>query len=71
MKKIVYFEDCRRKSHPLGLAKNDEEVWTMINTFLVKHYYKAPYVREWDDENGKQWCDVGSRGEFFYTEENK
>ena len=43
----------------------------MINTFLVKHYYKAPYVREWDDEDGKHWYDVGSHSEFFYTEANK
>lgn len=71
MKKIVYFEDCQGISHPLGLAKNDEEVWTMINTFLIKHHYKAPYVREWDDEDGKHWYDVGSHSEFFYTEANK
>ena len=71
MKKIVYFEDCKRASHPLGLAKNDEEAWTMIYTFLVKHCYKAPYVREWDDENGKHRYDVGSHSEFFYTEVNK
>lgn len=68
---IVYFEDRRAVSHPLGEVKNKEEAWTLIHTFLVKHNYTAVYVREWDDEDGKHWYDVGSHSEFFYTEENK
>ena len=42
MAKIVYFEDCKGISHPLGLVESDKEVWTIINTFLIKHNYKAP-----------------------------
>lgn len=69
MKKlIVYFEDCRAVKHPIGEVKDKSEAWTVINTFLVKHRYHAPYIREWDDGN-QHWYDVGSHSEFFYTEE--
>ena len=44
MAKIVYFEDCKGISHPLGLVESDKEAWAIISTFLIKHYYKASYV---------------------------
>ena len=71
MKMIVYFEDSRGNVHPIGTAADKKEAWSMIHAFLVKHNYTAPYVREWDDEDGKHWYDVGSHTEFFYTEEIK
>lgn len=67
----VYFENSKRKIQFLGNVKNNKMAWELIYAFLNEHKYKPYYVREWDDENGKHWYDVGSHTEFFYTEESE
>lgn len=64
--KEVFFHDYAGGVRSLGV---NEDVWGIITKFLKEHNYIAPYVREWTDEDGVHYYDVGSHTEFFSSKE--
>lgn len=64
---IVEFEHSNETRSCLGEAQTKEEAWKLINDFLAKCDYKAPYFRVnpiWEEH--RIWIDAGSHTEFFY-----
>lgn len=61
----VYFVDNLNKKRLLcDNADSDREAHKIINDFLKSKNYKAPYFREWIEDN-IIIVDVGSHTEFF------
>ena len=67
----LYFENKFGSRFAIDYPSSREEAWGIIRRFLDKYNYKIPYVREWDDEEGLHWYDVGSHSEFFILEGDK
>ena len=61
---IVEFEHSNETRSCLGEAQTKEEAWKLINDFLAKCDYKAPYFRVnpiWEEH--RIWIDAGSHTE--------
>lgn len=61
----LYFQNSNGQRHIIGHPENRAEAYRIIREFLNDHRYKSYYMREWTDENGETWVDVGSHTEFF------
>lgn len=61
----LYFQNKNSERRVIGHPKNRAEAYRIIREFLDNHHYKSYYTREWTDENGETWVDVGSHTEFF------
>lgn len=61
----VYFVDSLGNKRLLSYdLVSDREAHKIISDFLKEKNYKAPYFREWKEEN-TIIVDVGSHSEFF------
>jgi len=61
----LYFQNSNEQRRIIGRPENREEAYRIIREFLNDHRYKSYYMREWIDEKGETWVDVGSHTEFF------
>lgn len=61
----LYFQNNAGVRRIIGFPENRGEAYHMIHVFLTDHHYKSYYTREWTNENGETWVDVGSHTEFF------
>ena len=61
----LYFQNSNKQRRIIGHPENRAEAYRIIREFLNDHCYKFYYMREWTDENGETWVDVGSHTEFF------
>ena len=61
----LYFQNSNKQRRIIGRPENRAEAYQIIREFLNDHRYKSYYMREWIDEKGETWVDVGSHTEFF------
>ena len=61
----LYFENSYRQRRVIAEPQTEEEAWKEIHKFCQDRNFKVYYVREWQDNDGLKWYDVGSHTEFF------
>ena len=61
----LYFQNSNEQRRIIGHPENRAETYRIIRKFLNDHRYESYYMREWIDEKGETWVDVGSHTEFF------
>ena len=65
----VMFENSKGQKRIIGTAETNDEVFKVINDFLIDHNYKSYYTRTWKKDDKTTVVDVGSHTEFFYIQE--
>ena len=66
----IFFKRSNGEFVDLGFSDREDCLF-IINKFLEKHNFKCYYIRTIKKEEGIEYLDVGSDGEFFYIVANE